>query len=320
MAFSSGDDISYQAIRGKEILIVAGPFNTITEKLDAIKHLTAKGVEYWHARELMPVLGYDKWSNFHGAIEQAKIAFDAAGEDASNHFSDTGKMVTIGSGAERIIDDYYLSRPACYIIVMNADSSKPEIAEGQKYFAIQTRRMEKIDRLIVAQRRVALRNRIKDRNSRLTSTAQQAGVRQFALFHGAGIFALYKMRLTELKAKRGIGGNEDWLDRQGVEELAANEFRITQTDAKIRREGITGEEPAIRAHAKVAGEVREAIRRSGNTMPENLPQEPSIKEIEVSSRRNYHPQRQIRLNYFSSAPWRPSSQPVSVRLVKASAL
>jgi DNA-damage-inducible protein D len=253
---------------------------TITEKLDAIRRLTPKGAEYWHARELMPVLGYDKWENFQGAIEQAKIAFDAAGEDASNHFSDTRKMVMIGSGAQRSIDDYFLSRPACYIIVMNADSSKSEIAEGQKYFAIQTRKMEKIERLVADQRRVALRNRIKDRNSRLTTTAQQAGVRQFALFHGAGINALYEMRLTELKAKRGIGENEDWLDRQGVEELSANDFRITQADAKIKREGIKNEELAIRAHAQVGREVRQAIRRTGNTMPEDLPQEPSIKEIE----------------------------------------
>jgi len=255
-------------------------YKTITEKLEAIRRLTPKGGEYWFARELMPVLGYDTWRNFEGAIEQAKIAFDAAGEDASHHFADTSKKVMIGSGAERSIDDYFLSRAACYIICMNGDSSKPEIAEGQKYYAVQTRKMEKLERCIADQRRVALRNRIKDRNSKLTSTAQQAGVRQFALFHGAGIYALYKMRLTDLRAKRGIGENEDWLDRQGVEELAANEFRITQADAKIKREAIKGEEPAIRAHAKVAGEVREAIRRSGNTMPEDLPQEPSIKEIE----------------------------------------
>jgi DNA-damage-inducible protein D len=259
---------------------VAIPHQAITEKLDAIKRLTAKGVEYWHARDLMPVLGYREWRNFKGAIEQAKVAFGAAGEDASYHFGDTTKMVLIGDGAEREIDDYFLSRPACYLIVMNADSSKPEIAEGQKYFAIQTRKMEKIERYVADRRRVDLRNRVKDRNSRLNSTAQQAGVRHFALFHGAGIRALYDMRLSELKAKRGIADNEDWLDRQGIEELAANEFRITQTDAKIKREGIRSEEPAIRAHTKVASEVREAIRRAGNTMPENLPPEPPIKEIE----------------------------------------
>jgi hypothetical protein len=121
---------------------VAIPYQAITEKLDAIKRLTAKGVEYWHARDLMPVLGYREWRNFKGAIEQAKVAFGAAGEDASYHFGDTTKMVLIGDGAEREIDDYFLSRPACYLIVMNAASSKPEIAEGQKYFAIQTRKME----------------------------------------------------------------------------------------------------------------------------------------------------------------------------------
>lgn len=266
-----------------------GPHQTITEKLDAIKRLTAKGAEYRHARELMPVLGYREWRNFKGAIEQAKIAFGAAGEDATYHFGDTTKMVVIGTGAERSIDDYFLSRPACYLIVMNADSSKPEIAEGQKYFAIQTRKMEKIERYVADQRRVALRHRVKDRNSRLTSTAQQAGVRHFALFHGAGINALYDMRLTDLKAKRGIGENEDWYDRQGVEELSANDFRITQADAKMKREGIKSEELAIRAHAQVGREVRQAIRRSGNTMPEVVPQEPSIKEIEKRLRQKKLP-------------------------------
>ena len=123
-------------------------YKTITEKLEAIRRLTPKGGEYWFARELMPVLGYDTWRNFEGAIEQAKIAFDAAGEDASHHFADTSKKVMIGSGAERSIDDYFLSRAACYIICMNGDSSKPEIAEGQKYYAVQTRKMEKLERCI----------------------------------------------------------------------------------------------------------------------------------------------------------------------------
>jgi DNA-damage-inducible protein D len=255
---------------------------TVTEKLEAIKGLTAKGVEFWRARELMPILGYARWENFSEAIARAIVAFDTAQEPSTHHFRETTKMVEIGSGSQRQVSDYFLTRPACYIIAMNGESSKPEIAEAQKYFAIQTRRMEKLERLISNQRRVMLRNRVKDRNLKLNSTAHQAGVKQFGFFHGAGIQAMYEMRLSDIKLQRGIGEKEDWLDRQGVEELAANEFRITQTDAKLRRESIKGERQAINAHAQVGGEVRQAIKRLGNTMPEELPAEPPIREIERS--------------------------------------
>jgi DNA-damage-inducible protein D len=253
---------------------------TVTEKLEQIKGLTGKGVDYWHARDLMPVLGYVEWRNFQGAIERAKVAFNAASEDANHHFVDTTRMVIIGSGAEKEVADYFLSRAACYLIAMNGDVEKPEIAEAQKYFAIQTRKMEKLEKLIGDQRRVTLRNRVKDRNSKLNSTAHRIGVKRFDLFHGAGIRAMYAMRLTDIKANRGIGENEDWLDRQGVEELAANEFRITQADAKIRHDNIQGEQRAIHAHAQVGSEVRQAIQRLGNTMPEELAPEPPIREIE----------------------------------------
>lgn len=253
---------------------------TVTERLNQIRHLTDQGVEYWHAREIMPVLGYADWRNFKGAIERAMASFDAAGEAAIHHFGRTTKVMKGGKGAEQEVEDYFLSRGACYLIAMNGEASKPEIAEAQRYYAVQTRRMEKLERLIVDQKRVDLRNRVKDRNSKLGGTAKAAGVRRFALFHGAGISAMYKMRLGDLKAQRGIGEKEDWLDRQGIEELAANEFRITQADSKIRRENIQGEERAIRAHADVGAEVRKAIARVGNTMPEDLPPEPPIKEIE----------------------------------------
>lgn len=252
----------------------------VTEKLEEIKGLTEKGVEYWHARDLMPVLGYVEWRNFSGAIERAMASFNAAGEDATHHFVETAKVMKGGKGAEQEVDDYFLSRAACYLIAMNGDASKPEIAEAQKYFAVQTRRMEKLERVIADQRRVDLRNRVKDRNTKLNSTAQAAGVRRFPIFHGAGIRAMYDTRLADLKAKRGIGEKEDWLDRQGIEELAANEFRITQTESKIRREAIRGEEAAINTHVEVGREVRDAIRRVGNTMPEDLTPEPPIKEIE----------------------------------------
>lgn len=253
---------------------------SVSEKLEAVKGLTSKGIEFWRARDLMPILGYAEWRNFRNAIDRAVVSFDAAGEASSHHFVETNKVMVGGKGAEISAEDFFLSRAACYLIAMNGDTQKPEIAEAQQYFAVQTRRMEKLDRLIADQRRVDLRNRVKDRNSKLNGTAQAAGVQRFALFHGAGISAMYEMRLSDLKAKRGISEKEDWLDRQGVEELAANEFRITQTESKIRRESIHGEDRAIRAHAQVGKEVRDAIRRVGNTMPEKLPPEPPIKELE----------------------------------------
>jgi DNA-damage-inducible protein D len=253
---------------------------TITEKLDRIRHFTAKGVEYWEARELMDVLGYKRWENFADLIDRAMASFDAAGEHSSHHFREATKVMEGGKGAQIEGKDFYLSRPACYITVMNGDSTKAEIAEGQKYFAIQARRMEKIDRLAADLKRVALRNRVKDHNTKLNGTAQMAGVKRFGIFHAAGIQEMYRMRLSELKALRGIKDSEDWIDRQGTEELAANDFRITQADAKITREGIRGEQAAINAHAEVGKEVRVAITRMGNRMPEDLPQEVPIKEIE----------------------------------------
>jgi len=253
---------------------------SVTEKLEGIKELTPKGVEFWRARELKPVLGYETWRSFENVIQKAITAFDMANESSANHFAGTSKMVEIGSGAEKEVDDYFLSRAACYIIAMNGETTKPEIAEAQKYFAVQTRRMEKLERLVADQRRVALRNRVKDRNGILSGTAKAAGVRRFGLFHGAGIRALYEMPLAAIKARKGTTESEDWLDRAGIEELAANEFRITQADSKIKRENIRGEDRAITAHVEVAKEIRSAIERLGNRMPEDLPAEPPIKEVE----------------------------------------
>ncbi len=252
----------------------------IAEKLEQLKKVTPRGVDYWHARDLLPVLGYKEWRNFQETIERAKASFEAARVPVASHFVETNKMIVIGKGHERLVSDYFLTRYACYITVMNGDADKPEIAEAQQYFAVQTRRMEKLEQVLSDQRRVLLRDRVRDRNKKLNATAQSAGVKRFPIFHGAGIQAMYQMRLADIKARRGIGEREDWLDRQGVEELAANEFRITQTEAKIRRENIKGEEAAIKAHSRVGFEVRKTIRELGNTMPENLPPEPPLKEIE----------------------------------------
>jgi DNA-damage-inducible protein D len=250
---------------------------TVTEKLEEIKGLTERGVEYWRARDVMAVLGYDTWQRFDEAIQRAMAAFDAAGEKASHHFSGAAKESETGKGPEG--KDYFLSRPACYVIAMNGDPRKPEIAEAQRYFAIQTRQMEQIHQRLADEKRVALRDRVTENTKKLGEAAKGAGVTRYGIFHAAGIKEMYNMRLDEIKARRGLDPKENWLDRMGAEELAANDFRLTQADAKIRRENIKGEQQAIDAHAAVAKGVRTLIGRLGNTMPEDLPVEQPISEV-----------------------------------------
>ena len=187
-------------------------------------------------------------------------------------------MVSIGSGAERPRRDWYLSRYAAYLIAMNGSSAKPEVGFAQTYFAVQTRRQENQDRLLDVEKRIALRRRVANANIQLNSVAKRAGVQRYALFHAAGYKSLYGMSLPEIKRTKGLRENEDLLDRAGRTELAANEFRITQTEEKIKRDGIIGEQRAIATHQTVAAEVRSTIARLGGTMPETLPPEPSIKK------------------------------------------
>lgn len=250
---------------------------TVTEKLDAVRQTTARGVEYWHAREIMGVLGYESWRNFDGVIKRAMNTFDALGEATSHHFVETVKMAGNDGGPEG--KDYFLSRAACYVIAMNGNPQKAEIAEAQRYFAIQTRHMERIQQWLADERRLEIRKRVSDNNTRLGKAAKAAGVSRYNLFHGAGIVAMYSMRLADIKVKRGIGENENWLDRMDTEELAANDFRITQAEAKLRRENIQGERAAIEAHRQVGKGVRDLISELGNTMPEDLPVAVPINEV-----------------------------------------
>ena len=161
---------------------------------EEIKQINEIGQEFWWARDIQFVLKYGSWDKFSKIIEKAVIACQKAGQDADNHFSQMGKMVKIGSGAKRKIQDFALSRYACYLIVQNGDSSKPVIANGQTYFAIQTRRQELSDdkifqKLQEEEKRVFLRNELKEHNKQLVETAQQAGVESnldFAIFQNHG--------------------------------------------------------------------------------------------------------------------------------------
>ncbi len=250
------------------------------KNFEDIKKIDENGVEYWEARGLMPLLEYDKWSNFESVvIAKAKVACINSGQNVSNHFADVGKMVKIGSSSEREVKDYKLSRYACYLIAQNGDSSKQAIATAQTYFAIQTRRQEVFQQLAESEKRLFVRGEIKDHNKKLFATAKQAGVSNFGRFNNAGYEGLYGMRKDQIQQKKKIG-KDDVLDRAGTTELAANLFRITQTDEKISKENIKGNYKASNTHFEVGKEVRQTIRKIGGTMPEELKPEKHIKELE----------------------------------------
>lgn len=259
---------------------------------EGIKHLTDEGIEFWYARELQPVLEYTKWEHFSTVIVKAKEACRVSGNSVSDHFPDVGKMVDIGSGAVREIDDYRLSRYACYLIVQNGDPRKEVIAVGQTYFAVKTRQQELIDgydRLSEEQKRLAIRREMTTHNKSLAEAAKDAGVEtalDYAVFQNKGYQGLYGgLGAKEIHARKGLKKSQQILDHMGSTELAANLFRATQTDEKLRRENIRGKAAANQTHYEVGSKVRQTIKDLGGTMPENLPTPgKSIAQLEKESR------------------------------------
>lgn len=258
------------------------------QTLESIKHVNEYGEEYWLARELQPVLEYAQWRRFSDAIERAKLACKNSGFAVEDHFADVGKMVDIGSGAEREIDDVMLSRYACYLIVMNGDPRKEVIAIGQSYFAVKTRQQELIDnyeQMTEDQKRLAIRNEMIAHNKSLAEAAQMAGIadqREYAIFQNKGYQGLYGgLGAKEIHARKGLKKSQKILDHMGSTELAANLFRATQTDEKLRRENIQGKQAAYDTHYQVGKKVRQTIQELGGTMPEDLPTpQKSIAQIE----------------------------------------
>ena len=255
---------------------------------ESIKHINEDGQEYWLARELQPVLEYTQWRRFSDAIERAKLACKNSGFEIEDHFADVGKMVDIGSGAEREIDDVMLSRYACYLIVMNGDPRKEIIALGQTYFAIKTRQQELIENyeeLTEDQKRIAIRQEMKRHNTALAEAAHNAGVIEpidYAVFQNYGYMGLYGgLKAQDIKQRKGLKKSQDILDHMGSTELAANLFRATQTEEKLRRDNVQGKYQANMTHYEVGTKVRQTIKELGGTMPEDLPTPPkSIKQIE----------------------------------------
>ena len=256
---------------------------------ESIKQLSPYGMEYWSARDLGPLLGYTKWENFEVAIKRAMTAAEQVGQVLENHFPDARKMVTLGSGAQREVKDYSLSRLACYLIAQNGDPRKAEVAGAQLYFVIAARENELQQLRDEQSKRLELRERVSENNKDLADAAHHAGVlsQNFGVFQNAGYMGLYNgMGITDLKNYKGVAVKEDILDRMGPLELAANDFRITQTTDVLRRDGIIGQNNAIETHQRVGKEIRSAIERIGGTMPEDLPVEPSIKSLLDEKKRN----------------------------------
>lgn len=239
---------------------------------EEIKRINEYQSEFWSSRDLAKVLDYSEYRHFLPVIEKAKEACKNSGEVIHNHFEDVSDMVKIGSGAERSIETVYLSRYACYLIIQNSDPSKEVVALGQTYFAIQTRRQEKTDQLIEDNKRLNLRDEIKKHNNSLAQAAENAGVENYGKFQNYGYKGLYGgMDANDIHKNKGLKKSQKILDHMGSEELAANLFRATQADAKLRREKIKGEMNANLTHYSVGQKVRKTIEELGGTMPEELP-------------------------------------------------
>ncbi len=257
---------------------------SINKNFESIKNIDKNGVECWQARELMPLLGYKKWEKAEDVISRAARACVNSGQDVRNHFHQTVKMVEIGSNTMREIRDWNLDRFACYLVAQNGDPNKQEIALAQTYFAIQTRRQEIFEQLSASNKRLFIRGEVTAENKKLFSTAKRAGVTKFGSFNDAGYRGLYGIPLNEIEIKKGIKKGE-LLDRAGTTELAANLFRITQTDEKIIKDNIKGDYQASRTHFMVGGKVRQTIKDIGGTTPENLLPERHIKELKSETKK-----------------------------------
>lgn len=262
---------------------------------EGIRHLDEAGSEYWLARELSPLLEYPQWRNFLTVLERARSACRASGQLVEDHFADMRKMVEIGSGAHREVEDVRLSRYACYLIVQNGDPSKPVIANGQTYFALQTRRQELADdhnfaRLSEDEKRLAIRNELAAHNKYLAAAAKDSGVdspQDYAIFQDHGYNGLYGgLGAKDIHARKKLKKSQKILDHMGSTELAANLFRATQAEEKLRRDQVRGKAQANKTHFDVGRKVRQTIEELGGNMPERLPvPDSSIRQLELAKKK-----------------------------------
>jgi DNA-damage-inducible protein D len=253
------------------------------QSFEALRHLNEHGAEFWSARELQIVLGYAQWRRFENIIKKAMESCEQSGNKTGHHFANLGKMVGIGSGSIREVEDFQLSRFACYLIAQNGDPKKPAIANAQKYFAVQARKQELSEQAAADLERLELRKQASEEFKNLSGAARQAGVenRMFGVFHDAGYKGMYGGKnLSDIKSYKGVPDKEQLMDRMNATELAANQFRMTQTRDKLAREKSKSQRKAIDTHEYVGKEVRDAIRKIGGTLPENIPPDEHIKHVE----------------------------------------
>lgn len=264
-----------------------------TEKtFEEIKHIDENGIEYWYGRELMLSLGYSSWDKFKNVIEKAKISCENSGNLIIEHFSLLGKSFNLLNGAVNYIEDYdyKLTRYACYLIAQNGSPRKKQVALAQTYFAVKTRRQEiteeQYNQLSEDERRIYNRNLTKQKNTALFDVAQKSGVEDFAKFNNAGYLGLYNETAGQIKSRKGLKKGQEILDYMGSEELGANIFRITQTEAKLKKSNINNEDLACATHNYVGKAVRRAIKEVGGTMPEDLPTPAkSVKQLEKEKKK-----------------------------------
>ena len=261
------------------------------KSFEDIKHIDENGVEFWYARELMPMLQYSNWQNFEKIIDKAKISCENSGISVFEHFIDVNKLSKRANNAEVEIKDYELTRYACYLIAQNGDSRKKVIALAQTYFAVQTRKQEITEKeysmLTEDEKRFYQRNLTRKGNYSLNQTAKKAGVKNFDKFHNAGYKGLYNGETADDIAKRkGLRYREDILDNMGSDELIANLFRISQTEQKLKKDNIQTEKEANKTHFNIGKNIREVIAKNGGTMPEDLPTpKKSLKQLEKENKK-----------------------------------
>jgi DNA-damage-inducible protein D len=272
---------------GNEIMRTAGggsdsPFERIKRTNDA-------GNEYWSSRDFSQILGYTDYRNFEQVIKKAKTACFNSGHRIEDHFVDITELIEIGKGGQRPVSSVYMSRYACYLIIQNADPGKEIVALGQTYFAVQTRKQEVSEQEVEDNRRLLLRQEMKTHNLRLAGAAREAGVvkaSDYAIFQNHGYTGLYGgLTAQDIHRRKGLKKSQQILDHMDSTELAANLFRATQTEEKLRRENIKGKEKANRTHREVGAKVRQTIKELGGTMPEELPAAEDIKRIETKQKK-----------------------------------
>lgn len=256
---------------------------------EQIRRTNAAGNEYWSSRNFAKVLDYSDYRNFEQVVDKARTACFNSGQRIDDHFVDVTDMIEVGKGAKRPAKSVYLSRYACYLIVQNADPGKEIVALGQTYFAVQTRKQELTEQAIEDERRLLLRDEMRRHNVKLADAAKDAGVVEpsdYAIFQNHGYMGLYGgMTAQDIHKNKNLKKSQQVLDHMGSTELAANLFRATQAEEKLRREKITGKAKANQAHQEVGAKVRQTIKELGGTMPEDLPTVESVKQLEAKQKK-----------------------------------